>query len=197
MVHLEGVECGPHKTVIQTNHGNPYYVKLHRCQGGNSNVNRKTCRMTEFDTLWYWEHTNGEFVEISNHTKCDYQCRENKTSCESEEMWNLDTCTCHCRRNIKSCPPSFHWEKIHCRCMLDQFPKESSHGGEYLKQCGNMVDVSLVYLIGSLEFFIVISICCVVFNYYCKRRHGGVPNGPQQVPLNSTNLKSDNDSHEQ
>ena len=184
-VVLENVGCSPHETVVKTHEGHPYYIKLDRCQGGESAIKNKRCTMTEFEMLSYWESSIEDYVEIAKHIKCDFKCIN--ISCINYQIWNNDTCTCDCPTNKPQCPPGYQWNTNDCNCVDESTAKSN------VEQCQDMMDVKFVYVLGFTELVVVTVTCFAIFNYFCKNGHGKSPIGSQELPLNKLNSKSDTD----
>ena len=52
---------------------------------------------------------------MTKHISCDYKCKLNSSTCNSNKKWNNKTCQCECK-NYCTCKKDYNWNSGTCIC---------------------------------------------------------------------------------
>ena len=79
---------------------------------------KKAINAKAFNTI-----TNkNEAKTMEKHISCDYKCKFNSTTCNSNQRWNNKTCQCECK-NYRTCKEDYSWNPSPCVCENNQYLK--------------------------------------------------------------------------
>ena len=61
-----------------------------------------------------------EAKTMTNHVYCDFKCKFNSTTCNSNQIWNNDTCQCECK-SYRTCKKDYSLNPSTCICQNDKY----------------------------------------------------------------------------
>ena len=50
---------------------------------------------------------------MTKHISCNYKCKFNRATCDSNQEWNNGTCQCECK-NYHKCREDYSWNPSTC-----------------------------------------------------------------------------------
>ena len=84
----------------------PVMISLNKCAGSCNVLSRKMCvpkEIKDINVKAFNMITNkDEAKAMTEHISCDYKCKFNSTTCNSNQKWNNKTCQCECK-NFPKC----------------------------------------------------------------------------------------------
>ena len=101
-------------------------ISLDKCTGSYNVLSPKICVPKEtkdinvkaFNTL-----TNkNEAKAMTKHISCDFQCKFNSTTCNSNPNFNDEICQCECKNDHK-CRKDYSWNPSTCICENSKYLK--------------------------------------------------------------------------
>ena len=61
-------------------------------------------------------------ITMAKHISCDYECKFNSTTCNSDQKWNNKTCQCK-YKNYRKCKKDYSWSPSICSCENSKYLK--------------------------------------------------------------------------
>ena len=104
-VALRNLECKPRPAVYQTNssnHINPHFILLHRCNGSIGQISPLFARCVPDKVEKFKIEANNTVtfkkveLEVVNHTSCKKECVRNRTTCRPPFHFDPQSCNCSC-----------------------------------------------------------------------------------------------------
>ena len=87
-----------------------------------------------FNTITNKDEAKG----MIEHISCDYKCKFNSTTCNSNQKWNNKTCQCECK-NHRKCEKDYSWNPSTCICENIKYLK--SVADTSMTECDEIVIV--------------------------------------------------------
>ena len=107
----------------------PSMISLNKCIGSCNSVDdlsTKICvpsKTKDVNVQVFNMITNRNEAEtMVKYIPCDWICKFNSTTCNSDQKWNNETCQCECK-NYRTCKKDYSWNPSTCIC----------ENGKYLK----------------------------------------------------------------
>ena len=104
----------------------PFMVSLDKCSGSCNVLSPKICvpikpkdvNVKAFNLI----KNKNEAKTLVKHISCDFKCKFNSTTCNSNQKWNNETCQCECK-NYHKCKKDYSWNHGTCNCENDKYLK--------------------------------------------------------------------------
>ena len=61
-----------------------------------------------------------ESKTLAKHLSCEYKCRLDRKTCNSNQWWNNDKCRCECKK-IHVCEENYVWNPAACNCENEKY----------------------------------------------------------------------------
>lgn len=203
IVFLDNIYCDAHEEIVATDpvyhKYRPYYVKLLRCQGADYShlPTHRSCqpvsKYAEQVQIYVTAYATYEVLTMHNHTKCEYVCKENSTSCTKYQIWDNDNCVCKCDISARdACVSPKEWNDFRCcSCSVTDENKCKDRGlviHPDTCECTlhvnrtsvinetQVIDVHHVIIAALVEFIIVVVFCSIIFYSFCyKKQNRNIP----------------------
>ena len=104
----------------------PFVISLDKCNGSCNVSSPKICVSKETKNLnvkvFNVLTIKNEAKTMAKQFSCDYKCKFNSTTCNSNQKWNNKTCQCE-SKNYHKCEKGYSWNPSKCICDNSKYLK--------------------------------------------------------------------------